>query len=353
MKPRVRSSLRALLLAAACAVAGLVLLGCGGGSATVASGTGAAQLPGALPRRTKVTLILDFIPNAVHAGIYRAIAAGYYRRENIDLKVIQPTSTTDTLKLMDAGKAQFGLADGSDVATQIAMGRDAEAVMAIAQRPLGGLIALASEHLRTAADLEGKTVGITGVPSDTATLDTALRHAGGDPAKVHVVTIGFNGAQDLQAGRIAAFTGFWPDDGVQLQVTGHPVTNFKLDQNGGPAYPGLVAFGTHRLIGSDPALVKAFVGATVLGYEDTVEDPSRSLSELLRLNPTLQPKLAGASLRAYLPLFTDSGKVPFGTLQPGNLEALSAWMIQNRLIEHRFTPGRYGTSAFLPSGSAG
>jgi putative hydroxymethylpyrimidine transport system substrate-binding protein len=319
----------------------------------MASKAPVAHLPGALPRRTSVTLILDFIPNAVHAGIYRAIAAGYYRRENIDLKVIQPTSTTDTLKLMDAGKAQFGLADGSDVATQIAMGRDAEAVMAITQRPLGGLIALASEHLKTAADLQGKTVGITGVPSDTATLDTAVRHAGGDPAKVHVVTIGFNGAQDLQAGTIAAFTGFWPDDGVQLQVTGHPVTNFKLDESGGPAYPGLVAFTTRRLIDSNPTLVKAFVGATVLGYQDTVKDPQRSLSELLHLNPTLEPKLASASLRAYLPLFTEGGRVPFGTLQPAHLNALSTWMVQNELIKRPFTSERYGTSGFLPSGSTG
>ena len=32
------------------------------------------------------TLVLDFVPNAVHAGIYRALAAGYYRRAGIDLQ---------------------------------------------------------------------------------------------------------------------------------------------------------------------------------------------------------------------------------------------------------------------------
>ncbi len=115
--------------------------------------------------RRKATLILDFTPNAVHAGIYRALAAGYYKRENIDLRVVEPTSTQETLKLIDAGKAQFGLADGSDVASLIAGGGDAQAVMALVQRPLGGLIALASEHLRSPAGLAGKTVGITGVPS--------------------------------------------------------------------------------------------------------------------------------------------------------------------------------------------
>src|ERR1700722_4515560 len=171
----------------------------GGAAATDATAPASAGHPTtALPHMTSVTLILDFVPNAVHAGIYRALAAGYYREQNIDLRVIEPTSTADTLKLIAAGKADFGLAEGSDVAGQIAAGRGAEAIMAIAQRPLGGLIALASEHLSSPAQLQGRTVGVTGVPSDTATLDTEVRAAGGDPAKVHVVGVGFNGAQDLQ-----------------------------------------------------------------------------------------------------------------------------------------------------------
>ncbi len=299
----------------------------------------------------QATLILDFVPNAVHAGIYRALAAGYYRQQGIDLHVVTPSATTDTLKLIDAHSAQFGLADGSDVAGLIAKGGDAQAVTAIVQRPLGGLIASASEHLRSPADLQGRTVGITGVPSDTAVLDTEVGHGGGDPHKVHVVTIGFNGAQALAAHRIDAFTGFIPDDGVQLQVSGHPITAFALDRNGGPAYPGLVAFTTRGLIASDPALVRGFVAATVHGYEDTLTDPTRSLDELLAANPTLQRKFTRASLRAYLPLFAGAdgaGTVPFGTLQSGNVRAMSDWMVANHLIAAPVAPARYGTNAFLP-----
>jgi putative hydroxymethylpyrimidine transport system substrate-binding protein len=337
--------------ACALVLAGLtVLSGCGSSSSSASSSPAASLAPGALAHPTSVTLILDFIPNAVHAGIYRAIAAGYYKAENIDLRVIQPTSTADTLKLIDAGKADFGLADGSDVAGQIDMGRDAKAIFAIAQRPLGGLIALASSHLTSPAQLQGKTVGITGVPSDTAVLDTTVSHAGGDPAKVHVVTIGFNGAQDLEAGKIAAFTGFWPADGVQVAVSGHPITVFKLDDYGGPAYPGLVAFTTTALIGAHPDLVRDFVAATAHGYEDTVRDPQRSLGDLLRLNPTLQRGFTAASLKAYLPLFTDDGAVPFGTLQPANTVALSSWMLQHGLIHRAIPAARYGTDAFLPPG---
>ncbi len=342
----------------------VVPAGCGGsGSGSSHTSGSSSAHAGGLPPARQATLILDFVPNAVHAGIYRALAAGYYRREGIDLRVVTPSATTDTLKLIDAHSAQFGLADGSDVAGLIAAGGDAQAVMAIVQRPLGGLIALAAEHLRSPADLQGRTVGITGVPSDTAVLDTEVRHAGGDPAKVHVVTVGFNGPQALVAGRIAAFTGFIPDEGVTLRASGHPITAFALDRNGGPAYPGLVAFTTRGLIASDPGLVRGFVAATVHGYEDTLADPQRSLAELLAANPSLPAGLTHASLETYLPLFDGrpagesppgsaplargSAPVPFGTLQPGNIAAMSSWMVATGLIHAPISPARYGTNRFL------
>src|SRR5256885_14195052 len=111
-----------------------VLLGgaCGGSSPEVTNPS--ASRPATM---TGATLVLDFVPNAVHAGIYRALAAGYYRRGNIDLHVIQPTSTADTLRLIDADKADFGVADGADVANQIDLGRDARAAPALVQRPPG------------------------------------------------------------------------------------------------------------------------------------------------------------------------------------------------------------------------
>ena len=148
----------------------------------------------------KATLILDFTPNAVHAGIYRALAAGYYRaaghRPAGGAAERDERNAEADRRRQGAVRARRRQRRGGADRRR----RDARAVMAIVQRPLGGLIALASEHLRSPAQLQGKTVGITGVPSDTAVLDTEVRHAGGDPARVHVVTIGFNGAQAL-AGR--------------------------------------------------------------------------------------------------------------------------------------------------------
>ncbi len=295
-----------------------------------------APRAGTARAQRNVTLILDFTPNAVHAGIYRGLAAGYYRAAGIDLRIVQPTSTQETLKLIDAGRAQFGLADGSDVAGLIEQGGDARAVMAIVARPVGGLIALRSEHLGSPAGLAGRTVGVTGVPSDLAVLDTELRHSGLAPGRVRVADVGFDGAQALLAGRIAAFTGFIPDDGVALAVGGHPIEAFPLDRYGGPPYPGLVAFTTRSLLATDPKLVHGFVAATLRGYRDTLADPGRSLAELERANPSLPRALTGASLRAYLPLFSRTGGISASAVR-----AMSSWMLAARLIGRPLSPARY------------
>ena len=297
------------------------------------------------PGSREATLVLDFVPGPVHAGIYRALAAGYYEDEDIDLDVIEPTSTADTLKLIDAGKAELGIADGLDVAGQIDSGRDAQAVMAIAQEPLGGVITRARSGFRTPADLEGRTVGVTGVPSDDAILDTVVAAAGGDPDAVDRVTIGFNGVQSLEAGKIDGFTGFVPADGVQADVDGYPTRSFGPRRWGGLTYPGLVAFTTRREIADDPDLIRGFVAATVRGYEDVLADPASAADALLAANPAIDPEFARRSLHAYLPYLT-AGDRPFGSLDPASIAEMSDFMVDAGLIDAPIPPGRYADFDF-------
>ena len=47
----------------------------------------------------KLTVALDFQPNPAHAGIYGAVRGGG------DLEVRVPSSSTDSLKLLGAGRA--------------------------------------------------------------------------------------------------------------------------------------------------------------------------------------------------------------------------------------------------------
>ncbi|MGH2988518.1 MAG: ABC transporter substrate-binding protein [Solirubrobacterales bacterium] len=328
----------ARLAACAAAAAAIALGACGDGGG---DGSG----PAALGEPTEATLVLDFVPNAVHAGIYCALERGYYEDDNVELEVVEPTSTSDTLKLIDQGKAAFGIADGIDVGQQIDRGLGAKAIMAVVQRPLGGVITLREAGIDSPAELERGTVGVTGVPSDDAVLDTVVADDGGDPGDVDRVTIGFNTVPALRAGRVDAITGYPPADGTALELRGEAVRSFMLDEWGGPRYPGLIVFSTRERIERDPELMQAFVDATVRGYEDTLDDPRGCLEALAAEVPELDEELAAAQLDAYLSLF--AGERRFGVMRPAAIGALRGFLRATGLTDPRAPPRDYATNKFV------
>ncbi|MGK2955215.1 MAG: ABC transporter substrate-binding protein [Solirubrobacterales bacterium] len=317
-------------------LAGAIVLG------VTACGSDSDEGSGSL---TRATLVLDYLPNGVHAGIYAAIDDGYYEDEGIDLKVITPTSTADTLRLIQSGKADFGLADGIDIATQIDAGRQAKGILAITQRPSGGLITLVSGNISSPDDLEGRVVGVTGVPSDEAVFETIVEDAGGDPSESRVVSIGFNGIQALRARRVSAFTGYIPADATAISSAGPATRSFAFDRFGGPSYPGLVAFSTESRIKEDPDLMEGFARATSRGYASALDEPEAAVEDLVKADQAIDPELALATFRAYVPLI---GPVAgFGRFNPIRLTDLSDFLVERKLVEEPIAPNRFGTNEFV------
>src|SRR5581483_2579469 len=149
-----------------------------------ACGSGVSSHPKRAPERP-ATLILDFTPNAVHAGIYSALARHYDRDVDVHLHVIAPTASTDSIKLLETGKVGFAILDIHDLAIADQSSSTEPrvvGVMPIVQRPLSAVIA--APEIASPRALQGQTVGITGVPSDTAVLRSIVAGSGGDPAKV-------------------------------------------------------------------------------------------------------------------------------------------------------------------------
>ncbi|HEX7280027.1 MAG TPA: ABC transporter substrate-binding protein [Solirubrobacterales bacterium] len=306
------------LLAAVLALAGWA--GCGEDGAEPGAPKGA-------------TLVLDFTPNAVHSGIYAALARGFYEDGEVGLEVRAPGESTDAPKLLGAGKLEFAILDIHDLGIARERGIDLVGVAPIVQRPLAAVIARAEGPVQRPRDLEGRQVGVTGLPSDEAVVDSEVEADGGDPAAVEQVTIGFTAVPSLAAGKVDAATGFWNSEAVALQREGVPVRVFKVDRFGAPPYPELVLTTSRQTIEEDPDLVDAVVAATRRGYAFTTNDPAAALDDLLAANPALERAGQQAQLNALLPILRPH---PF---DPAVLKAWATWDLEHGLLEEPLDVG--------------
>ena len=211
------------------------------------------------------------------------------------------------------------------------------------QAPLAAVVGFEKSGIARPKDLEGRLVGVTGVPSDLAALDSIVRFDGGDPSKVRSVTIGFNAVQNVVSGAVDAAIGFWSAEGVQLASLA-PAFTFRLDRYGAPTYPELVYFAKKDLVAKDPCAVRAFLDATARGYADTKADPDAALRALADGAEGLVLTDAKAQLEALTPVFQGDARA-YGDVSMSALQAYLSWARQAGILDLTAAPSEFATDA--------
>src|SRR5215216_5926381 len=80
----------------------------------------------------RLSLALDFTPNAAHAPIYAAVRTGADRKHGVRLRILGPGSgTPDSLKLVTSGRADVGVLDIHDLGLASERGADIVAIGAL------------------------------------------------------------------------------------------------------------------------------------------------------------------------------------------------------------------------------
>ncbi|HEY3019406.1 MAG TPA: ABC transporter substrate-binding protein, partial [Solirubrobacteraceae bacterium] len=278
-----------------------------------------------------------FTPNGVHAGIYLAMERGYDEAEGVTLQVDPPSSSTDSVKLLLSGRTDLAILDIHDLALAREKGRDIVGVMALVQAPLAAI--LAQPSVRRPRDLEGRRVGVTGLPSDDAVLRSTVKGAGGRPGRVHEVDIGFNAVKALLARRVAAATAFWNVEGVELRKRMPGAREFRVDEFGAPPYPELVLTATRATVDTNPALVAATVRALVRGYRFTLTDPDSSAEDVIAENAGLDRVALATQLGVLDAAFVGaSGR--FGTFDLAALRQWARWEARFGIVRRPPDVGR-------------
>lgn len=274
-----------------------------------------------------MTLALDFTPNAVHAPIYAAAREGFDRRHGVRIRIRPPGSAPDSLKLLASGKADVAVLDIHDLGLARERGADVVGVGALVQRPLAAIIARAG--IRRPRDLEGKRVGVSGLPSDPAVLRAVMDHDGGDVRRVRQVTIGFAAVPSLIEGKVDAVPAFWNAEGVVLHRRGVPIREFRVDAYGAPRYPEVVLFTTRRILRRKPREIRGVVAAVADGVRSVLAHPGPAVRDIERASGA-DEGLVRAQLRAVAPAFR-----PPLMLDRSALEGWARWDARFGILERK------------------
>jgi putative hydroxymethylpyrimidine transport system substrate-binding protein len=296
-----------------------------------------------------VELMLDYFPNADHAGIYAAQAGGDFAQAGLDVEIHQPPDPAAPIKQVAAGRVDLAISYEPEVLRARDQGLKVVSVAALVQKPLTSIISLPKAKIAKPADLKGKTVGTAGIDYQEAYLKTILADAAVNPSTVKVRNVGFGFSPALITGKIdAALGAFWNYEGVDLRLRGKRPRIIRIEEAGVPTYNELVLVANEGALKLDSDKIRAFIGAISRGTRDLRRDPSSAIEGLLKANPDLDPRLQRASVRVTLPLFFPPEGKPFGWQDPSQWDAFSAWMKENQLLENPPDPRSSFDNELLP-----
>ncbi|WP_342565931.1 ABC transporter substrate-binding protein [Paenibacillus sp. FSL R7-0345] len=330
-----KSSKRNLRIKTALLLTGLlaVISGCSGTDsadpgANAAAGADSGQLH-------RVTVMLDWYPNAVHSFLYAAQEKGYFAEEGLEVDLQMPADSNDALKLAAAGKVDLALSYQPQVLMARAEDIPVVSVAALVRHPLNHLLVPADSGIASPKDLAGKTAGYSSIPLYEAMLKTMVKHDGGDPQSLTLIDVGFDLIPAITTGRVDAIIGgFINHEQLILEKENHPVTSIDPTAYGVPDYYELVLAAGEQGLEDSRDYYSKFMNAARKGQQFVQDHPEEALDLLLAHEDSTAPldrEIERRSLDILLPLM-DAGDEAFGYQTSESWSGVADWLSGSGLL---------------------
>jgi ABC-type nitrate/sulfonate/bicarbonate transport system substrate-binding protein len=243
-----------------------------------------------------IDVMLDWVPNTNHTGIFVARDKGWYEAAGLAVNIIQ-AGESPVEQVVASGSADFGISYQEAVTLARTEGAPIVSVAAVIQHNTSGFASRADRNITRPKDFEGKTYGGWGSPVESAMLDLLMSCDGGDVSKVNVLDTGFADFFAITQKEVDFAWIFYGWDGVNAELKDIPVNVIMLNewQECVPDYYTPVMITSEKTIAEKPEIVKAFISATAEGYEFAIENPDEAADILLQAAPESDPELVTAS----------------------------------------------------------
>jgi ABC-type nitrate/sulfonate/bicarbonate transport system substrate-binding protein len=253
---------------------------------TAPASASAASSPSPSPSASRTTLrfALDWTPNTNHLGIYVAQSRGWYDEAGIDLELL-PYSGATPETLMAAGQADCGISFQDALTFAVAAGAPIVSVMAILQHAASEIAVLADGPLARPRDLDGRVYAGFGYPNEEPTVRFVIEADGGRGEFRSVALADSAAYEALYAGRADFVISFSAWEGVEARLRGIDLRSFAFTDYGFPDFYQVVLACSRDALQREPGAIRAFLDATVRGFELAAADPDAAAGILVDENP--------------------------------------------------------------------
>lgn len=313
--PKRRFALAVLGLVAASA---LVLTGC----ASPEGGEPGPNGDGAPQELTKVTLTTNYLAGGPNSGFMLAKERGYYEEVGLDVTIQEGQGSATTASVIDQGNSEFGYADGPAAMQVSSQGGDVLIVAPVLQTNGFSIMSLKETGITEVADLVGKSVGVQPGTAQSNLFNAVLAANDVDPADVDIINIDPAAlVGSLLQHKVDAITAGADSQGVQLRDQGAEINEILYKDAGVPTV-GLSMIVQGAWAKSNPELVKAFVDASLKGWDDARNDPEAAAAAAVKMFPAAGTQEAFVKqLNVDLPLLCSPGAESMGKFPTENWDA--------------------------------
>lgn len=297
----------------------------------------------------QVTLMLDWVPNTNHTGLYVAEAQGYFEQEGLQVDIVQPGEVFAE-QAVAGGAADFGISFQEQVTLARADQIPIVSIAAIIQHNSSGFASLRELDLRSPGDWTNIRYGSFGSPFEAPTLQRLMECDAGDFDELQIVDIGFADPLALLAEhQIELAWIFYGWQGIQAERQGIDLNISMMQDWTGcvPDYYTPVLIASEDTIQQRPELVGSFVRAVSRGYSYAIRSPSPAADLLLAAVPELDPAQVHQS-QEWLASRYQAEAIRWGFQQPQVWRDYSDWMAEHEIIDSPIDSDLAFTNQFLP-----
>ncbi|MFC1946735.1 ABC transporter substrate-binding protein [Chloroflexota bacterium] len=298
---------------------------------------------------TPVKVMLDWVPNTNHTGIFVAEANGFFEEENLDVQIIQPGEVYAEAAVI-SGVADFGISFQEQVTLARADDIPIVSIAAVIQHNTSGFATAKELNVTGPKDFEGLRYGSFGNPFEIPTLKVLMECDDGDFEMLEIVNTGYADPLALIAEKkidLAWIFYAWQGFQAEQQDIDINVVMMKDWFKCIPDYYTPVVITSEDTISSKPEVVRAFTRAISKGYEFAISNPDDAADLLLAAVPELDAELVKASQNWISPYYqADSPR--WGEQKESVWQGYADWMVENGILSTPISGKDAFTNEFLP-----